>query len=300
MNTRELSYFLVAYEHKNIQRAANQLCVSAQALSKTIQKMERELDIKLFTRVATGIEPTLYAEKLKYRALRILHEFDNIRNDIIAIDPEINITLSVAATYGILRYLTYDFIKNFHTNYPNIHLNIVEFPDKPVEKMIQDDEVELGFLSSPLNSTMFDAEYCTSHRYCLIINKDHPLSLKNAISYRDLENIPLAIKGREFSAFFTNINRFIKSGITPKILIETSEEEIIYEFARRNDGIGVTLDFLACSNQDSNTVIRPFQDNECIRDIYLVKKSGKLLTKEALFFKEFTLNWLTVNKANLF
>ena len=50
MNFQHLRYFLMVAEELNITRAAERLYISQQSLSNHIGNLERELDVKLFTR----------------------------------------------------------------------------------------------------------------------------------------------------------------------------------------------------------------------------------------------------------
>ena len=50
MNFLHLKYFLLVAEELNITRAAERLFISQQSLSNHISNMEKELDVKLFTR----------------------------------------------------------------------------------------------------------------------------------------------------------------------------------------------------------------------------------------------------------
>lgn len=192
----------------------------------------------------------------------------------------------------MLKYLTIDFIQNFYTQYPNIHLNIVEYPEGPIENMLKEEQVETAFLSAPVDTINFEAKFFTSHKNCLIISKNNPLAQKNYISFDDLKDIPIAVNGREFNSYSNSVNLWLKNGVTPNVILETSEEKLIHDVARRNLGIGITLDFIAHSGKSDDTIIRPVPDKSCGKDIYLVKKIGKNLSKEAQYFEEFTLEWL--------
>lgn len=43
--------------------------------------------------------------------------------------------------------------------YPNIYLNICEYPDKPIEKLLLDEKVDLGFIAGPINTTLYEATF---------------------------------------------------------------------------------------------------------------------------------------------
>jgi len=300
MNKRELNYFLKVYEYKSIKKAAEDLFISSQGLSKTIKNLESELGVQLFTRTAHGVEPTIPAHNLKRRAKIIITEFDNIRNDML-LESEITTTvLRVLSTSGMLKYLTLDFIEDFYAQYPNIRLNIVEYPEGPIENMLNEEQAEIAFLSAPVDTINFEANFCVSHKNCLIIHKSNPLAQKDCITFEDLRDIPIAVNGRESNTYNNSINLWLKNGVTPNVILETSEENLIQEVAGRNLGIGISLDFIAHAGKSDNTVIRPVPDKSCVKDVYLVKKIGKKLSKEAQCFEDFTLEWLKSNRDFLF
>jgi len=296
MNKRELNYFLKVYEYKSIKKAAEDLFISSQGLSKTIKNLESELGVQLFTRTAHGVEPTVPAHNLKRRAKIIISEFESIKQDML-LESEVTTTvLHVLSTFGMLKYLTFDFIEAFYSKYPNIHLNIVEYPEEPIENMLKEEQVEIAFLSGPVDTVNFEATFCIFHNHCLIIHKSDLLAQKDYITFEDLKNVPIAIKGMDFSTYNNSVNLWLKNGVTPNVILETSEENWIHEVARRNLGIGISLDFIATVAKSDDTVIRPVPDNSCGKDIYLVQRIGKNLSKEAQCFKDFTIEWLRINR----
>lgn len=299
LNTKELEYFKKTYESKSIKQASEKLFISSQGLSKIINKLENELSVQLFVRNRQGIEPTTYADKLYQKTQSIIAELDSIKliNKYTNMEKKV---LKVVSTYGILSYLTIDFISDFYKEYPSILLDIVEFPDYPLKDILFDEKAEIGFMIGPVDPARFDAYYFTTNRYCLIINKKNYLASKSSIKFQDLKGIPLAIKGREFDIYKNNTNHFLKAGIKPEILLETSEEQLIFQAAIKNIGIGVTLDYIAHNYCDKNIVIRPFADKKCLRDVYIVNKSNIDLSEEAINFQNFALEWIKKNQSNLF
>jgi LysR family nitrogen assimilation transcriptional regulator len=68
METRQLNYFLVACQQQNQALAAHELAVSQSTLSQSINDLEQELGLELFSRSATGHHATLQA-RLMYQAI---------------------------------------------------------------------------------------------------------------------------------------------------------------------------------------------------------------------------------------
>lgn len=169
-----------------------------------------------------------------------------------------------------------------------------------MDKMLQNEDAEIGFIAGPVDVTKYNAEFFTSHKHCLVINNSHPLALKDKIAYKDLDRQPIALEGRNFKPYYNNMNRFLRAGVQPIILLETTEIALTHKIASMNKGIGLSVDFQAWSNPYPNTIIKPFEDIECVWNTYLVYKKEKIISPEVDAFRNFAFSWLEENKDNLF
>jgi len=300
MNTKELNSFIAVYEEMSINAAASRLFITPQGLSQIIKRMEIELGVDLFIRTNSGVTPTNYGIALYKNARSIIDELNTIKNITRIGENIITYNLSVASTLGVIDYLTVRFIKEFKERHKNINLRITEVPDRYVKDQITSGEAEIGFLAGPIDTTVFNAIPFTKHRHCLVINKSHPLSQKERITYKDLDNEPIALEGRDFSPYHNNMNRFVKAGSTPIVIMETTEINLTHKIADMNEGIGLSVDFPAWNNQYPNTVIRPFADLNCTWETFIVSKNNRIFSEAATLFKDFSLNWLKAKKQELF
>src|SRR3970282_1539010 len=77
MELRDIEYFAVVAEHRNLGRAAEALGLSPTALSKSLRRLEKALQAKLVTRTPKGVELTTEGDALlaRVRGLRLsLHD----------------------------------------------------------------------------------------------------------------------------------------------------------------------------------------------------------------------------------
>lgn len=296
MNERNLKCFIKVYELGSLHRAAQALYLSVQAVSRIINKLEEEIEETLFIRSSSGLYPTPAANKLKEHAEIILYQYKKIKEDLSQEQHEQVSTLRIASTYAVLKYLTVDFIKSFYKAYPNIRLNFVEYPEYPIYEMLERGQLNVAFLPQPIDVKLFDMVYCFTHHYCAVVNKRHPLAQKKVLEYKDLNGIPLALKGHEYSIFSGNINRFIKGGLKPEILLETSDDSIIMDAAKKDWCVGITADYLATEYADSQVAIIPFTDESYARTIFLAWKKGQKLSIKEEQFIHYVLKWLGQDK----
>lgn len=300
MNEKDLRYFCAVYEYRNISHAATHIFITPQGLSKAIKRLEEELEIPLFVRNRTGIEPTPYADKLYQDSQDIIRSIQDIKNTIIQYGNKKKQVLTAAFTLGVIDYLGLEYILEFQRQYPDIKLNIIQNSDLRVDEIIQSGQAEFGILAGPIDTTVYNGILFTVHRHCLVINKAHPLALKDTIDYTDLTNVPIALEGREFRPYHNNMHRFLENGVTPHVVLETTEIESTHKFASQNNGIGISVDFCAFSHPYENTVIRPFRDPSCLWETFLVTKQGQELSPNAKQFFDYSIKWKKEHNSNLF
>src|SRR5690554_7855514 len=82
MTITQLQYVLAVAEHKNFTLAAEKCFVTQPTLSIQIQKLEDELDVKIFERSKKPIQLTAVGEKIVEQAQNIVNENHRI-NDIV-------------------------------------------------------------------------------------------------------------------------------------------------------------------------------------------------------------------------
>lgn len=117
MNLKEMNSYIMVCDKKSITAAAESLYISPQALSKTVQKIESELGVDLLIRSNNGVKVTVYGKLFYDGSKKILQEYDSISTKIKHLSLQNRGILSIVSAYGILRYLTPEFINSFIEHY---------------------------------------------------------------------------------------------------------------------------------------------------------------------------------------
>ena len=78
MTLQQLRYIVAIDRHRNFARAAEACQISQPTLSAMLQKLEEELDVRLFDRTNKTVVPTSAGEKIVRQAERALMEADRI------------------------------------------------------------------------------------------------------------------------------------------------------------------------------------------------------------------------------
>ena len=295
MDERLLGCFVRVYELGSIHKAAEKLFVTPQAVSKMVKKLEEELGRGLFIRSPQGLAPTVYAHKLYATANVILSECSRIRGELMEQAIGTTATLHIVTTYGVPKYLTLQFVTDFYDAYPDIHLDLVEYPEYPIYDMLQSGRVDFAFLPQPIDLINYEAEFCFSHDFRAIVHRNHPLAGHSVICYPDLNGYPIILKGRDFSLYPHNITRFVKGGLNPEILLEISDDSLIVEAARQGRGVGISATFLAEEYADERVVTIPFDDKSFVRSVFLVHRRGQKMSRAQESFWRYTTDWIAAH-----
>lgn len=110
---RQIRYVVELARLRSYHKAAEKLCISQPALTKSIQNFERILGIPLFVRSSKGVVPTLFCESILDRAEDIFGILDAMVSDI---------ELKLAQTNGIA---VVDQVEKFAFSYePEISHNV--------------------------------------------------------------------------------------------------------------------------------------------------------------------------------
>ena len=300
MDTRDLRIFSVTYESNSFNSAAAKIYITPQGLAKVINKLETELDVPLFVRSVNGISPTIYGTNL-YHKVRdldyLLHEVSSLKGSYSTSKT----ALSIYATNGAFYYLGYEFFYEYQKAHSNITFNLVEVPDSFLNDQFLERKYHLGFLTGPVNPELFDSIFVSTVSQCVIMHPDNPLAKLDTLKPSDLQGVPTALLGREYSSFSAHYSMMIDHELSPTIVLETSNDSLIFEFAAKNHGVGFVQKSLlnrtvVKSAVESGVVVaKDLNDVDMSKDIYFVSNKNIELTPEEIAFKQYVKSCMEVS-----
>lgn len=139
MTLQQMEYIVALDKYRHFVLAAESCGITQPTLSAMIQKLEEELDVKIFDRSNKKVAPTQIGEKVIHQAQTILNEMQRIK-EVIA--DEVGTTsgsVKIGIVPTVAPYVVPDFIYNFRKDYPEVELHIDEMKSK-----VMFDELKLG------------------------------------------------------------------------------------------------------------------------------------------------------------
>ena len=292
MNQTHLSYFILVYKYKNISKAADEIHISRQALSKIINALEREMDARLFNRTQDGLVPTDIGSDLYHHAEIILHEFEAIQN-INYLEKLRKKEVTIYAFDAIIELLTADFFIQFSNKHPDIILNIQEATDEDAKTRLILNQCDLAIVTDAIDLSNVNKTFLFHAQYSVIINKDNPLSQKKVLKFEDFNSQKLIGKSSELKYYCRDVNKKINNNNSYNFVIELNNTHIREELVKKNFGIALVWDYTIIDQRTiDNCVIRPLYNEGWGTDVFLLEANTPSKKENCEIVKKAIMNWI--------
>ncbi len=151
MTLQQLEYVLALEKTRHFVRAAEMCGVTQPTLSAMVQKLEDELDCRIFDRSSHPIVPTQAGEIVIKKAQNVIHSVNLLKESILDIKGSLTGALTVAMIPTVAPYLLPGFIAAFQHDYPEVSLRVTEMRTETIIQKLQTAEIDMAILATPLN-----------------------------------------------------------------------------------------------------------------------------------------------------
>src|SRR5262249_13761986 len=254
MELHPLRVFLTVATEKSFSRAAQKLLRTQPAISRAIQRLEREIGEKLIDRSAkdllltdTGLIVLDYARR-----------FDSLQADLENALAELRDKsagrLSIGANESSTLYLL-DHIENYRRKYPKIKVQIRRSLSSKIPAELLDGELELGILTYDPDDERLESKVIFQDHLAFIVSPDHKLAKRKEVSIEELgeENF---IAHNVISPYRAMVIReFQRYKVPLRMDLEMPTIEAIRKMVQRNEGVAF-LPHMCVSEEISHGILR--------------------------------------------
>ncbi len=278
MTITQLNYVLAVAEHLNFTIAAEKCFVTQPTLSMQIQKLEEELEIRIFDRNKKPIQLTEVGKKIVEQAKSIVNEADRIKDIVEQQKGFIGGDFKIGIIPTIMPTLLPMFLKNFIRKYPKINLIVEEHTTDEIISRLQKGQLDAAIAATPLNEN--DLKEIVLYYEPFV--GYFPSEFRNGLtelSPNDLNvnDILLLQDGHCFTNGILNICKASKLDQSQNFELTSGSFETLIGLA--NEGLGVTLlpylHTLNLSEKDKKNIIE-FADPKPSREVSLIFPKNEL------------------------
>ncbi len=273
MQIHQLRYALAVAENRSFSAAAKKLFISQPSLSQQIINLEKELGISLFVRHSKSVTLTDAGEQFVKSARRILNETDQLSDLMQKYGRLKSGTLHIGLLW-IAGYLNLPkILTDFHKLYPGISFSLKVDGSNTLLKMLNSRAINSAFVigtdASLKNNEDLAYFKILDDRYSAIVSVQNPLWRKTVMKIEDLDGQNIIMPAKE-SAFRKELEQLFDSHfVTPNILCETSQSDIVMQLASQNLAVGFASTAIAKALKTDDYVIVPLEP-PLLRTIYYV------------------------------
>ena len=290
INFNQLRVFYQAAKNMNFTEAAKELFITQPAVTAHIRLFEDYSNLKLFQKRGRKIFLTDEGKAL-YEYTRKIFEYEKEIEDLIDDLKKLKrgvLRLGTSKSYA--RYHMYLLVTNFRRVYPHIKINLDEGSSLDIIHSLLDLKNEMAVIAKVEDNPDICFLPFSREEVVLILAPNHPLANKRSISPSDLAKEPLITKERG-SGTRKLANEFFKAhGISPEILMETSNAEFIKQVVQRGDGVAfIVKEAVAVELQEKKLVTVPFKGQKIFLDVSIAYLKNQHLSPPAQAFLEILL-----------
>ena len=239
MEIKQMKYFVEVVKNGGMTRASKHLYIAQSTISKNIKSIEDEFNVTLFDRrkkhiILTDIGQIFYDKCVE--ALAILDDLSLEMDDVTNIERG-HIRLGISAIMDV-RLFT-ESLNQFHSMYPNVTYEVVEGGGKAVEFYLNNDEIDVGITTLPVDDDIYHAVPLYKEKLMLVVDKNSKYAKHSSVYLGDLKNERFIMFHDDYYIKDQIIESCRKVGFHPKVVAKMAQITFIENMIL--DGIGVSI-----------------------------------------------------------
>lgn len=299
MDFDQLNSFLEVAKHSSFSKAAERCFRTQPAISSQIRALEEEVGAKLFDRSGAKVTLTVAGKAFQAYAEEALRSLKSVKTTIAEMERTPRGEIVVGANEATCLYILPEVFADFKRQYPKVSVSIQRAETAKTLESVIDQTVDFGVVSMPVKDSRLAAIPIHHDELVLITSPAHPLARLSQARLEEVAKYPLVLPklGRTRDAID---DVFQGAQLKPHVSMELDSSELLKRFVAADVGIG----FVARSNisdelRAGTLAALSFIDPPISRDLALVHRKDKTLSRAARAFMEIAVNKKVVKKLAL-
>jgi DNA-binding transcriptional LysR family regulator len=237
-NTAALRYFYEVARYGSFRLAADRIHIAASAISRQIQLLEQELEVKLFARDRKGLRLTAAGEALLYRVRKAINELDTARAEIDLLHGSHKGTVRLGINETVAREFLPGFLDRFRRAYPHMNFDITVANSDALAGILLRGEVDIIIGYAVQVRSGLQQVVAFDLKTCITVRKDHPLAKRNSVRVADLVDQNFIMPDADSLLRQVLNAMFAKVAVKPVSTITSNSFEFITTMVAGGFGIG--------------------------------------------------------------
>ena len=229
----------------NISNAAKRLYISQPAVSKAIAKLEKNLEVTLFTRSSRGVKLTQEGELL---CKQLKEAFSSIEKgeDSIKKSTQLGMgQLSIGVSTTLCKYVLLPMLPDFRKENPYVRLSILCQSTNSTLLALEREELDIGLVGEPEKANGCRFYPIRQIQDIFVTIKQYLSQVSMQPDFREgqlsSENVTLLLLDKDNATRQYVEKYFMDQRLTPSSILEISTMDLLIEFAKAGLGVACVI-----------------------------------------------------------
>jgi DNA-binding transcriptional LysR family regulator len=215
---------------RSLRKVADAMHISQPAATKMLQEIEETLGVRLFERLAKGLEPTLFGTSVVVYADLMLADLGKLRERLVAqAEGGIGVVALGSIPTPVPGLLT-ETILMARQRLPQLKVSVQIETSATLIRLLEDGrlDVVLARLTDQTGLDQLHFEVLDDEMLSVVAAADHPLARSHALSLADLSDLPWVLQPLSTPMRQLLERAFKEAGVSsPRELVETNASALI-------------------------------------------------------------------------
>lgn len=265
MDWHQIKYFQTVAKVQHFTKAAEELAISQPGLSRSIAKLEEELEVQLFDRRGRNIYLNRFGKMFLKRVENAIQQIENGKKEIWdEIHPNIgNISLSFLPSLGI--DLVPDLISTFQKDHPEVTFQLTQASNQEIIDELKAGATDVAFITFHHEDEALVYKQLLNEPLFLVVSYDHPIATFEEVHLHEVKNEPF-ISFKDSNVLHNIIEDLCNdAGFSPHIVFKAEDIGTVSGLVGANLGVSLVPD-IKVVNKNKVKLIRVKEPN-CSREI---------------------------------
>ena len=295
MDFDQLETFLEVARLSSFSRAAEKRFRTQPAISAQIRALEEEIGARILDRSGGKVSITAAGKLFQKYAEDTLDARKAVLTAIAETERVPRGEIIVGANEGTCLHILPEVFAQFKKQYPDVAVNIKSADYAKILDSVIDNSVDFGVVSMPVTDPRLTVVLIHRDELVIIVPPQHPLAKLKTATIADAARFPLVVPKAGHTRDALE-DLFYEHKLKPRYAMELDSSELLKRFVAAAVGVG----FIARSNVQEDVranvlVAIPMSDAQVRRDLALVFRKDKALSRAALAFIDTTVKIKTVD-----
>lgn len=188
LRMRELRVFVAVLEHRSFRKAANALHVTQPAVTKSVAGLETLLGVRLFDRVANGVEPTVHGASFAPHARAIFGELRRAALQLDVVSRGAAGTLRIGAAPMPASGFLPQALARITAGQDGVFVTVSEGREHELADQLRKREIDVAFVRTTHFPMVDDlaVDVLFEEALCVLVRRDHELASSLRLTWSEV------------------------------------------------------------------------------------------------------------------